>query len=83
MGNELYVLEGVSCSRDGVTVGQLQKLHSNLTVGQVGRMLTRLCESGLVYMTVEPYGRTGKKVYRITEFCAVMCAGIARNYTEQ
>ena len=80
MGNELYILDGVAGSKNGTTIGQLQKVHPSYTVGQVGRMLNKLVEAGFVYVTVEPYGNTGKKVYRITEFCAMICAGIARNY---
>lgn len=83
MGNELLVLAAVSDFRDGGTVGQIQKYHPDLTVGQVKRILVRLVEAGLLFTETVKYGRTGKTVYRISEYCAMTCSGIARMYAEQ
>lgn len=79
----LFILESVSGLKHGGTVGQIAKPYSSLSRGQVQRILDSMEKSGIIYMTVEQYGRTGKKVYRITEYAAMVCATIARNYTQQ
>jgi len=82
MNDYLLILDSVSGLKNGGTVGQIQKPFPSLSRGQVQRVLDSMVNTGIIFMTVETYGRTGKKVYRITEFAAMVCAGIATNYTQ-
>lgn len=79
----LVILDILAGFPDGQTVGQCRKVVPGLSVGQVGRMLAVLMQCGFVFETLEPYGRTGKKVYRMTENAAIFLSSISRTYVEK
>lgn len=51
------------------TVGGIQKMNPHLSVGQVKRALKQLEREGYAIGETEPYGRTGRTVYRISNLC--------------
>jgi len=80
--NAVTCIEVVSRTLDGVTVGQIQKAVPWLTRGQVERTMRMLEGEGYVWAAMVKYGRTGKRIYRVTEQTAIAFASIARQYTE-
>jgi hypothetical protein len=78
----LTVLDKLSQSPDGMTVGQINKAMGYLTVGQVGRIVHSLGAQAFVCCEIQPHGRTGKKVYKMTERAAILCGSISRQYVE-
>lgn len=77
--NVANVLAGV---QKGATIGEIAKHLSWMSRGQVIVVLNTLEEMSFAYHEIVPHGRTGKKVYRMTEHAAINFAGIARTYTE-
>jgi len=77
-----FVLDTVANSKKGMTVGEVGKLQGALTRGQLLRILAGLVGAGMLYVENVPYGRTGKNVYKMTEYAAIMCSAIARSYGE-
>jgi len=78
-----FILDTISkVNTDGMTVGQVCKTQNAMTRRQVQGVLDTLEGCGFVFYEVVKYGRTGKKVYRVTENCAMLCASISRNYGE-
>lgn len=65
----LGVIESVARLRENATVGNIQKMNSHKTRGQIERMLVSLQEEGYVTYHVEKYGRTGRKVWSLTDRC--------------
>jgi len=80
--NMLLVAEVVSETLQGKTVGQVAKAINWLSKGQVERALKKLETDGMCWSETVPHGRTGKRVYRLTEAAAIQFAAIARQYTE-
>lgn len=68
--------------QNGATIGQIEKGISWMSRGQVINVLNILEEMSFAYHELVPHGRTGKKIYRLTEHAAINFAGIARTYTE-
>jgi hypothetical protein len=78
----MTVMDHLSRIQSGLTVGQINKAMPYLTRGQIIRVLDSVGEAGLTYHEVMPHGRTGKKVYKMTENAAMQFASIARQYGE-
>lgn len=77
------VLHHLSSVQNGATIGQVQKACSWMSRGQVENALKHLSEMSFAYHEEKPHGRTGKRVFFMTEHAAINCAGIARSYTER
>jgi DNA-binding IclR family transcriptional regulator len=67
----------------GTTVGEIAKAIAFMTKGQVQRVLDELVAEGYAYSENKPHGRTGKKVYKMTEGYAMEIAHINRSYMEK
>lgn len=67
----LGCIESVARLGDNATAGNVQKMNSHLTIGQVKRLLRQLGEEGYVESEYVAYGRTGKYVYRLSQRCDV------------
>lgn len=80
--NLMNVCHHLSGIQNGATIGQLEKAIAWMSRGQVVNVLEILEEMSFAYHEIVPHGRTGKKVYRLTEHAAINFAGIARSYTE-
>jgi len=65
----LGCIESIAHLIDEATAGNIQKMNSHLTIGQVKRALAQLEKEGYVTNVVMPHGRTGKRVYRLTSTC--------------
>jgi len=65
----LGCIESIATLNDDATAGNIQKMNSHLSVGQVKRALKQLETEGYVRNVLMPYGRTGKRVYRLTNLC--------------
>lgn len=65
----LGTIEAVARLGENATVGNVQKMNMHLSVGQVGRLLKQLETEGYMHHKLEPYGRTGKKVYYLSNLC--------------
>lgn len=75
------VLHALSSAKDGLTIGQIEKVNTWMSRGQVERILESLSDIGFTYHEVIAHGRTGKRVFRITETAASICSVIAHNYS--
>jgi len=65
----LGVIESVARLNDDATIGNVQKMNSHLTRGQVERCLKQLETEGYMHHKIERYGRTGKKVFYLSSLC--------------
>jgi len=65
----LGCIESIARLCDNATAGNIQKMNSHLSIGQVKRALSQLEIEGYVSHVLVPYGRTGKRVYRLTNQC--------------
>lgn len=65
----LGCIESIARLNDDATIGAIQKMNSYLTRGQVERALKQLEREGYVLWKMEPYGRTGKKVWYLSNTC--------------
>lgn len=65
----LGCIEAVARLNDNATIGNVQKMNLHLTVGQVKRCLSQLETEGYMHHKMEPYGRTGRKVYYLSNVC--------------
>jgi DNA-binding IclR family transcriptional regulator len=70
-------------SPKGTTVGEVAKAIAFMSKGQCQRVLDELVSEGYAYQEVKPHGRTGKKVYFMTEGYAMEIAHINRSYAEK
>lgn len=77
------VLHHLSSVQNGATVGQIEKALNWMSRGQVENALKHLTEMTFTYHEIVPHGRTGKRVFYMTEHAAINCAAIARSYTER
>lgn len=75
------VLHALSSARDGLTIGQIEKVNTWMSRGQVERILESLCDIGFTYHEVIAHGRTGKRVFHITGTAVSSCSIIAHNYS--
>lgn len=66
----LGVIESVARLNEDATIGNVQKMNSHLTRGQVERCLKQLETEGYMHHKIEPYGRTGKKVWYLSGLCS-------------
>lgn len=82
MINAMTCIEVVSRTLDGVTIGEIQKAVPWMTRGQVERIMKMLEAEEYVWAAMVAYGRTGKRLYRMTESAAIVFASVARQYTE-
>lgn len=76
----LGCIESIARLRSNATAGNIQKMNSHLTVGQVKRCLSQLEKEGYVIHELQPYGRTGRNVYYLSNVCVtniVIVAGAA------
>jgi len=80
--NAMSCIEVVSRTLAGTTIGQIQKAAPWMTRGQVERIMKGMENDGYVWSEVIAYGRTGKRVYRMTEHAAIGFASVARQYTQ-
>lgn len=82
--NDVFaVMHALSSAHDGMTIGEIEKSASWMSRGQVERVLSGLSEIGFTYHEVKPHGRTGKRVFRLTEAAVMSCSSIAYNYTSK
>jgi predicted ArsR family transcriptional regulator len=79
----IFVSGVLAMNPKGVTVGEVSKQVAFLTKGQVQRVLDELVFEGYAYQEIKPHGRTGKKVYRMTEAYAIEIAHVNRMYAEK
>lgn len=77
------VMSFLSRIQNGATVGEIEKAHNWMTRGQVENTLKILSSMSFTYHEVVPHGRTGKRVFHLTETAAIHCAAIARDYSER
>ena len=77
------VLSHLSTLQNGATIGQIEKAIAWMSRGQVENSLKILSEMGFTYHEEQPHGRTGKRVFHMTENAAIQLAAIARDYTER
>jgi len=80
--NFMNVCNVLSEVQNGMTIGEIEKSIQWMTRGQVTNVLSIMEEMSFAYHEVKAHGRTGKKVYRLTEHAAINFAGIARQYTQ-
>lgn len=80
--NMLNIQSSLSRVQNGMTIGEIQKQNNWMTRSQVIAILNLLEAISFAYHQVMPHGRTGKKVYRMTEHAAINLASIAREYSE-
>lgn len=66
----LGVIESVARLNENATIGNVQKMNSHLTRGQVERCLKQLEIEGYMHHKIEHYGRTGKKVWYLSGRCS-------------
>jgi len=83
MIDTLTIMDTIAFSGDGMTVGEVGKIYNNLTRRQIQKIVDNLEAAGFVFCENRAHGRTGKKVYRLAEYAAIICSSIARNYTEK
>lgn len=62
-------IESIARLGDNATVGQVQKMNSHLTVGQVKRCIDQLSREGYVVGELVKHGRTGKRVFHLSDLC--------------
>ena len=74
----LGAIEAIARLGEKATVGEIQKMNSHLTRGQMQRVLNGLMGEGYVNFTTVKYGRTGKKVYYVTDRCVVNVSIVGR-----
>lgn len=78
----LFILDSIAASKTGLTVGEVGKLYPSLTRRQVQKIVDNLEAGGMVFCTVLPHGRTGKKVFGVTEYAAIVCASVSGHYAQ-
>jgi len=66
----LGCLESIARLNDTATAGNIQKMNPHLTIGQVKRCLSQLETEGYAHHKIERHGRTGKKVYYLSNRCS-------------
>lgn len=70
----LGVIEAVARLNEDATIGNVQKMNPHLTRGQVARCMDQLETEGYMHHKTERHGRTGKKVYYLSNTCSTnMC----------
>jgi len=77
------VLSHLSCLQNGATIGQIERAINWMSRGQVENTLKILSEMNFTYHEIVPHGRTGKRVFYMTENAAIQLSAIARDYTER
>jgi len=75
--NCLGVIEAVAKLGENATIGQVQRMNSHLSRGQVERVLKQLAKEDYVGYFEFAHGRTGKKVWHIRNRCHVNIAIVA------
>lgn len=78
----LHILDGIASFRDGLTVGEIGKAFPGLTRRQIQKIVDNLEAGGMVFCTVMPHGRTGKKVFKCAEYAAIVCSSVAGHYSK-
>lgn len=78
----LGCIEAVVRLNDNATAGNVQKMNLHLTIGQVKRALTQLEKEGYMHHKIERYGRTGKKVYYLSNLCVTNVCIVANAANE-
>lgn len=77
------VLEWLAAKATGMTVGELQRACKEYSKGQLERVLKELEKANFVTAETVPYGRTGKRVYRLHRNVAVNCEILAETFFKQ
>lgn len=80
--NVLNIANCLSSVQNGMTIGEVEKCVQWMSRAQIINVLNILEDMSFAYHEVKPHGRTGKKVYHLTETAAIHFASIARTYTE-
>jgi len=77
----LGCIEAVARLGENATAGNVQKMNLHLSVGQVKRCLSQLEAEGYMHHKIEHHGRTGKKVYYLSNLCStnILCVDNAIN----
>lgn len=83
LNNTFSIMHQLAGSEKGLTIGEIERTLNWMSRAQVIKVLDNLSAVGFTYHEVVAHGRTGKKIYRMTESCAIHCAAIARGYTEK
>jgi len=78
----LDVLRSLAWNPQGMTIGQVQGMMFGCTYGQVKRMLETLASENLIWVETVPYGKTGKKVFRVAENAAIIASDITQGYAK-
>lgn len=76
-------MDHLSGVQNGCTITEMCKVMPYCSRGEIIRILETLEGMHYAYHEIKPHGRTGKKVYHLTETAAIHCAAIARQYTER
>lgn len=80
--SNIMISQFLARKRGGATVGEINKSMTNLSRGQIQRVLNVLIELGYVAWEQQKHGRTGKIVYRLTEGYVMEFADVVRSYSE-
>jgi len=78
----LGVMEAVARLNDNATIGNVQKANSHLSRGQVERCLKQLETEGYMHHKIEPYGRTGRKIWYLSSLCVTNMFIVAKSVDE-
>jgi len=80
----IAVLETLADRPQGATVGVIAACNFSmgLSRGQWQRVIDDLVSEGFVFCELQPYGRTGKRVYLIAECAIDYCCYVSRAYEE-
>lgn len=73
----LGCIEAIVTLGGNATIGAIQKMNIVATRGQVERCLKNLQAEGYVTYQDEKYGRTGRKVWMLTDRCVTNVFGVA------
>ena len=76
----MWLLATVTESPGGMTVGEVTVKCPSMTKSQIKRALDALESDGYLSKETLPWGRTGKIVFRPTEFMALQMCAITRSY---
>lgn len=76
--NCLGVIEAAARLGGNATAGNIQKMNSHMTIGQVKRVLGKLIAEEYIEASLEAYGRTGRYIYSVTNLADTNIGIVAR-----
>jgi hypothetical protein len=76
--NNLGMIDAIAQLGERATIGEIQKMNPHLTRGQVERLIKGLCTEKYVDFKTVAYGRTGKRIWFITDRCFTNMCTVAK-----